>query len=225
MNNWTPFIIFCFEILILYYFTHITLQKIFQVFHSFFHHNSFVNALISLVLLPGTIVHEMAHFIMASILLLKVDHIEIFPKWNDKEIKLGSVQYHKKDIIRGFFVGIAPLFLGFIILRILLMYIPFPNSNSLNDILFCYILFIITLTMFSSYTDLQDAIYAIPLMVILYCIYVLYGSQFILSFNSNAVLHYINSSIIQPLNFVLLIAIIIHICFSMIINIFTIKII
>src|SRR3990170_742685 len=57
--------------------------------------------------LPGTFVHETAHFLTALVLLVPVHQPEFFPEiTDDKTIKLGSVQTAKSDPIRQFLIGI-----------------------------------------------------------------------------------------------------------------------
>lgn len=69
----------------------------------------------SLLVLPGTIIHELSHWIVAELLLVRTGEITIFPE----ESHLGSVSTAKSDPFRGFLIGIAPFITGLIILMIL----------------------------------------------------------------------------------------------------------
>ncbi len=72
-------------------------------------------AIYSLFVLPGTIIHELSHWIVAELLLVKTGEITIFPE----ESRLGSVSTAKSDLFRGFLIGLAPFITGLIILMIL----------------------------------------------------------------------------------------------------------
>lgn len=72
-------------------------------------------AIYSLFVLPGTIIHELSHWIVAELLLVKTGEITIFPE----ESRLGSVSTAKSDPFRGFLIGLAPFITGLIILMIL----------------------------------------------------------------------------------------------------------
>lgn len=69
----------------------------------------------SLLVLPGTIIHELSHWIVAELLLVRTGPITIFPQAE----RLGSVATVKSDPFRGFLIGIAPFITGLIILVIL----------------------------------------------------------------------------------------------------------
>ena len=68
----------------------------------------------ALLYFPGTAVHEMSHLVMAMILNLKVRDISLLPKIRGNTIKLGTVTYEKKDVVRGLIVGIAPFLQRFL---------------------------------------------------------------------------------------------------------------
>lgn len=72
-------------------------------------------AIYSLLVLPGTIIHELSHWIVAELLLVRTGEITIFPE----ESHLGSVSTAKSDPFRGFLIGLAPFITGLIILMIL----------------------------------------------------------------------------------------------------------
>lgn len=80
--------------------------------------------LYSLVFLPGTIIHELSHWVMAEILQVRTGEITIFPSFDDQggarsSERLGSVSMVKSDPIRGFFIGLAPFITGLAILVVL----------------------------------------------------------------------------------------------------------
>lgn len=73
--------------------------------------------------MPGTIIHEVSHFLAAALTGARTGKIEIFPQLPrktlegeiDKNVKtqrLGSVETQSLNPIRGFIVGAAPLIVG-----------------------------------------------------------------------------------------------------------------
>lgn len=72
----------------------------------------------SALFLPGTLLHEVSHLLMASALNVRTGDIKILPEFIDTEedptqrIKMGSVQVAKMNPVQGFFVGFAPLITG-----------------------------------------------------------------------------------------------------------------
>jgi hypothetical protein len=105
---------------------------------------------ISLFFLPGTIIHEFSHFFAAIVLFLPVKDIQIFPKFEDGQIKLGHVLYIKKDFLRGILVGIAPFFGALLFFFGLSFFNLFPNKNLGLNIALIYLIFTVSSLMFSS---------------------------------------------------------------------------
>lgn len=77
--------------------------------------------LYSLLVLPGTIIHELSHWITAEILLVRTGEIKIFPDAGDdaSQKRLGSVATERTGPLRGFVIGIAPFVSGLAILLVL----------------------------------------------------------------------------------------------------------
>ncbi len=75
----------------------------------------------SLLVLPGTIIHELSHWIIAEVLGVKTGQITIFPELADNadSRRLGSVATQKSDPFRGFLIGIAPFVSGLALLGLL----------------------------------------------------------------------------------------------------------
>lgn len=72
--------------------------------------------LYSILTLPGTILHELSHFLVAEILQVRTGEITIIPSFDDsgsvREERLGSVATADSGLIRGFLIGIAPFVTG-----------------------------------------------------------------------------------------------------------------
>ncbi len=70
-------------------------------------------ALFSLLFLPGVLLHETSHFIMAKILGVRTGRFSIIPKKLDNgRIRLGYVETAKTDRFRDGLIGAAPLVTG-----------------------------------------------------------------------------------------------------------------
>lgn len=85
--------------------------------------------LYSLLVLPGTIIHELSHWIVAEVLGVQTGRIKILPDFEEDESgtrRLGYVAVAKSDPFRAFLIGIAPFISGLLILLVL--------GRVLNDI-------------------------------------------------------------------------------------------
>lgn len=151
---------------ILYFISRKTTTLFFYFLRRISHHEKFNFSLIAILYLPGTIIHEMSHFFAALVLFLKVRDVSIFPSFQKNYIKLGSVTYERKDFIRGFLVGIAPLGGGMMVLYGIGSFHLFPSPHFLLNALMIYFIFTVSSTMFSSSQDLVDFLYMIPFLVI-----------------------------------------------------------
>lgn len=150
----------------LYFISRQTTNQIFHVLRLFIKNEKSIFAIISFIFFPGTIIHEMAHFFMAIILMLKVRGITIFPTWEEGYIKLGSVVYEKGDYVRGVLVGIAPIIVGLLFFWWISATNIFPSDNLSITIALGYLIFVISSTMFSSKQDLVDLVFLIPFVVL-----------------------------------------------------------
>lgn len=73
----------------------------------------------TILMLPGTILHELSHWLMAEILQVRTREISILPEDGDGEQRLGSVQTSRSGPLRGFLIGIAPFVTGLAVLSLL----------------------------------------------------------------------------------------------------------
>ncbi|MBI4225724.1 hypothetical protein HY612_01285 [Candidatus Roizmanbacteria bacterium] len=160
--------LFFFQIVLIYLLSRWVINKLFHFLRIFISDDHLVFSLVSLLFFPGTIVHEVAHFFAATVLFLRVRSISIFPKWEGREIKLGSVLYEKKDFVRGLLVGIAPIFAGLLFFWFVAVFNLFPSKSIVLNIVFLYLIFAVSSMMFSSKRDLVDLIYIFPFLVFLY---------------------------------------------------------
>lgn len=136
---------------------------------------------LSFLFLPGVIVHELSHWLIASILFVRVGEIEFKPKIEDHGLKLGSVAIAKTDPIRRAIIGFAPIFVGLIIIlgavHIFTANLSFFWSNQIYIAVFLvlgifYILFVVSNTMFSSKADMEGTLeLSIVFLVIFIALY------------------------------------------------------
>lgn len=114
-------------------------------------------------LLPGTIVHELSHFLAAIFLAVPTGDFSFWPEQTEEGIRMGSVKIGKCDFVRRNLIGIAPFISGSVILYFLTMNLPkdweilFTKNWGEILIYFLIILGILTIanTMFSSKKDLE----------------------------------------------------------------------
>lgn len=155
------------QIILIFFLSRLTINELFRFLRMFFRKEKIIYILVSFLFFPGTIVHEMGHFMAATILNLRVHEVRLLPQWEKNRIKLGSVLYEKKDFLRGVLVGIAPIFFGLIFFWFLAKFHLFPSDSLLENIIFGYIVFAVSSTMFSSKQDLVDFVLIIPVIIII----------------------------------------------------------
>lgn len=120
--------------------------------------------LLALLFFPGVLIHELAHFLMASVLLVPTGEIEFIPQIMEDRVKLGSVQIGLTDPFRRALIGIAPVIVGASVLIGILYYFTtstftFTTSMDYLKILgILYIVFEVSNTMFSSKRDIEGTL-------------------------------------------------------------------
>lgn len=121
-------------------------------------HKTVVNIL-AVLFLPGTIIHELSHLLVAGVILVPVGEIDVLPQVQEKGVRLGSVQIGQTDPFRRTIVGVAPVLVG---IASILGILYFTQSGSQlvlwQLVLSLYLIFQIGNTMFSSKKDLEGVI-------------------------------------------------------------------
>lgn len=131
---------------------------------SFFYHTTKSKRVsvyfMSALFLPGTLIHELSHAIMAILLQVRVGEMELLPKLVDNNLRLGSVQVAKSDPIRRFLIGAGPFLFGATIIIGSFFYAGKASafSNPLFIVLGLYLVFEIGNTMFSSKKDMEGSV-------------------------------------------------------------------
>ena len=136
---------------------------------------------LSFLFLPGTIIHEVSHFILATLLKVPTGELSVLPKVEKSgEVKAGKLEIGNVDPFRRTLVGISPLISGLIIIYLVGHYL-LPNNfswASINPLLLFitgYLLFVVTTTMFSSKKDLESLIIAGPITLLIFIAFYFLG--------------------------------------------------
>lgn len=170
----TYFILLFLEIVALFLLS----RKISKVFSKFLSIN-----FLSFLFLPGVIIHELSHMLVAVILLVPIGDMEFTPKKGEAGLKLGSIEIAKTDPIRRSMIGFAPVFVGLMIV-IGIVYLFSSNIEFLKDkdsyiviaavLGIMYLLFAVSNTMFSSSKDMEGTVeILITLLIIFVSAYIL----------------------------------------------------
>ncbi len=197
------------QIILIFFLSRLTINELFYFLRVFFKKEKIIYSLVSFLFFPGTVIHEMAHFVTATILNLKVYEIRLFPQWEKNQIKLGSVFYEKKDFVRGILVGVAPIFFGLIFFWFLAKFHLFPNSQLGLNILFGYIVFTVSSTMFSSKQDLIEFGLIVPLLIIIIGIIYVFNIRLDILLDNKLLKDGLNS-FFQDINFYLFFSLIVN---------------
>lgn len=126
------------------------------------------------ILLPGTIIHELSHFFIALILFVPTGDLSVFPTVEkDGTIRAGRLMIGKVDPFRHTIVGLAPIGLGLSAIYFLgKLFLSTFSGASISLYFFllfsvlCYLFFVISLTMFSSKKDVESVLIAGPIIVL-----------------------------------------------------------
>lgn len=188
-----------------------TIQIIYDFLKHIFKHDSIVFSCLAFIFLPGTVFHELAHYIMAHILFLHVTGFSLIPQWCKGNIILGKVTYIRKDVFRSILVGVAPILFGmasFITIAYLQLF-PDVTNGFIHNALFVYLIFVISTSMYSSKQDLMDIVYIIPIVLTLVVLIYIFNSDLQLLVQ-NAYFQDLSHYLLNTLNIYLTIAIILH---------------
>jgi len=144
--------------------------------------------------LPGVIIHEFSHLLMAVILFVPVGNMEFTPKVTSGGLKLGSIEISKTDPVRRCVIGFSPVFVG-LMLVISIVYFFTSNILFFKDKDFyilggmvlgvAYLLFAVGNTMFASSRDMEGTIEILIALLIIFIISYIIGFRPPLSFVEN----------------------------------------
>ena len=152
------FLIFGAEFILFFVLSRILVRLLSRFFLRITRNKNLAIRLFHLVLLPGVVVHELAHLITAEILLVKTGGLNFSPEPDEDRVVLGSVGIEQTDPLRRAIIGFAPVFIGILLISFSVFY--FLSDRSFlsfpwNFALVFFIVFEVGNTMFSSKKDLE----------------------------------------------------------------------
>ncbi|UCF26998.1 MAG: hypothetical protein JSW42_10145 [Chloroflexota bacterium] len=128
-------------------------------------------AIFSILFLPGVLLHELSHYLIARLLGVPVGNISIIPQaLPDGRLRMGYVETASTDIFRDALIGTAPLIAGSIFIAyaglVRLEFAPVWEQISNGDLpeyiqvmnqpdfwIWFYFIFVVSSTMFPSASD------------------------------------------------------------------------
>lgn len=164
------FLIFVAEILLLFVFARSLTNNLARLLFKISRSRHFTFNTLAVIFLPGTLIHEIAHMLVAGIMFVPSGDISIFPEIDGDEVKFGSVKIAQTDPIRRFIIGVAPVLLGlFLILAILFFGQQFLSGQTpwWQITLVILLIFEIANTMFSSKKDMEGALVLFGVILII----------------------------------------------------------
>ncbi len=168
--------------LLLLYFFHQQIVKYFSAISFLtFGNSKFGVYAFFLFFLPGVILHELAHLLMASVLNVPTGNLMIFPRQEEREMpgggkawSLGKVSSAETDPLRSSLIGFAPMIIGVLSLIAIVDFgLGIKSFNQITsfaftwkNLLLFYCLLTFTNTMFLSEED-RTSIWALPSLLII----------------------------------------------------------
>lgn len=181
------------ELVVLLLFSRIIPTLLTQIFYFFTRSHRAAIYLLSVIVLPGTLVHEMAHLLTAGGSLVRVGEISLMPELKENGVKLGHVEIEQTDFIRRALIGFAPVFFG---LAILVGGVWFANDRFFQYgnypvwllLVLLYLSVVIGNTMFSSRKDLEGTLGFVVLVISILGAMYLLGLHAVFSFIKNSLI-------------------------------------
>lgn len=169
----------------------------------------------SIIFLPGTIIHELSHFLFAILTGARTGKIEIFPEFLDddqddgenKNVTLGYVQTQRLNPLQGFLVGTAPFLVGIALMAWLAQLIRanFDLAQYPAVFMLGYLFFTITNSFFPSWSDIKQTIPLVIISSVIILVFWILGAQIFLRPNPSFI------SLMDTVSATVLISVIINI--------------
>lgn len=168
--------LFIIEFILLFFLSRSLSNSIANFFYSLTKSKKLTIYILAFIFLPGTIIHELSHFLSAGLLFVHVGEIEFMPILNGDQVKLGSVEIGKTGILKRMLIGLAPVFIGLSLIIGLLWFFKdgiITTSSLWQTLLILYAVFEIGNTMFSSSKDLEGALTFFGTLLIVFLTFVI----------------------------------------------------
>jgi hypothetical protein len=118
--SWSDFLCLLLLSISLFYLQKMLQREIQAVFLLITRQPEISMALFSLLFLPGILLHELSHFLIAKLLEVPTGTFSIIPrKQQGGRIQLGYVETASTDFVRDALIGVAPLVTGVILIAFL----------------------------------------------------------------------------------------------------------
>jgi hypothetical protein len=182
--------------ILLLYFTHRKMtSELSDLLHRLGGNQNWLIWVWSVVFLPGTIIHEISHFLAAAATGTRTGQIEIFPEFIEnlleesdrpRGVSLGSVQVARMNPLQGFIVGLAPFISGTVLLIWLssLIQVSYQAQNLYPLLLQAYLFFVIANSFFPSWSDIKQTLPLFIITLIAMALAGYFGLQFTLGATS-----------------------------------------
>lgn len=187
------FIIFLGQMMLLFILSDRISKLLYRFFWRVFKNKQTAIGVLTFLFLPGTVIHELAHLIVAEVLRVPTGKISFTPEIEKissthDEIQAGSVEIGKTDPLRRLIIGTAPVYFGVFFLFLLTFVFNriWPNlidtkARIAFGTLIGFLLFAISNNMFSSRKDMEGAWILLPLFGLLTALVYISGIRFTLT--------------------------------------------
>lgn len=162
------FLFFCIiDLAVLFFLSRLITRALSRLIHTKTRKLSLTVKIFSFLFLPGTFLHELAHYVIAHVVGVRIYDFVLMPKLEEDTVRLGSVSMAKSDLLRRTIIGIAPLVFGLGSIFFSLWWINMqPTYIYWQVALAGFFTFLISNTMFPSKADMKGTA---PFFVILLC--------------------------------------------------------
>ena len=148
----------------------------------------------AILFLPGTVVHELSHLMMALVLRVPTGPMSIWPKIIGDSpavggtvpfrVKVGHIMVAKTSPFKLTLIGVAPMIVGLTIIYFVGFYTRGENFLfTPRVIIMIYILFVTSTSMFSSKQDLKSLLITLPVAILIMAAIYLSGVKIMIEGN------------------------------------------
>lgn len=156
------------ELILLYLLSRRVIQTLYWLLQKITRSRPIAIWIVSIIFFPGTVVHELSHLFTAEILGVHTGKLTLVPEgmegppftktsWGETEIKAGGVMIAETDPFRRTLIGLAPVYVGIIVLTALSYFLS-SNLPLYSSFLILYSLFAVSNSMFSSKEDMKGVV-------------------------------------------------------------------
>ena len=216
------------ELLVLSFVSKRYIQVVFRVLLRLVRSRTIAITIMTIVLFPGTVLHELSHLFTAEILGVHTGKLTLVPESIEEDnIQSGSVAIAHSDPFRRTAIGIAPFINGIIVLTALSWWLTHATEGTWLIIniqltlgIIFYLILTVTNTMFTSKEDMVGVVPVFLTIAILLVTGYIAGARIILPLSITNTLQSILISLTQNLGIILGINILGLILFSLLLFLF-----